>query len=68
MVALSHSEPCRTVHLPKALLARLAPAAKRRGLAVETLVFLLIDKIAEDGIADAVLDDAGHDYHSGAAA
>lgn len=68
MVARAIKEPCRSVHIPKAVLATLSPAAKKRGLNAETLVYLLIDRIAEDGIVDAVLDDAGHDYHTGVAA
>lgn len=50
-------EPCRTVHIPKELLKRLSPEAKRRGMCAETLVYLLVEKIAEDGLVEAVLDD-----------
>lgn len=48
---------CRSVLVPLGILQRLAPAARARGLRRETLAALIIEKVAEDGLIDAVLDD-----------
>jgi hypothetical protein len=48
---------CRSVLVPLGVLQRLAPAARTRGLRRETLAALIIEKVAEDALIDAVLDD-----------
>ncbi|MBB4465470.1 MULTISPECIES: hypothetical protein [Rhizobium] len=40
----------------------LRPAALKRNLSVDALIVLLIEKIAEDRLVDAVLDDAKVSY------
>ncbi|MBN9078224.1 MAG: hypothetical protein BGN87_06400 [Rhizobiales bacterium 65-79] len=48
---------CRSILLPLGVLQRLAPAARASGLRRETLAALIIEKVAEDSLVDAVLDD-----------
>lgn len=43
--------------LPKEIVSKLAPAAAARGLKVDELCLRLLRAIAEDNMADAVLDD-----------
>ncbi len=48
----------RTVHFPLALLQRLAPAARKRGMTRETLAWIIVERVVEDDLVEAVLDDA----------
>ena len=54
----NHGEVCRTVHIPIGVLQQIAPDAARRGLSRETLAALIVEKVAEDRLVDAVLDDS----------
>ena len=48
----------RTVVVPVDVLDALAPHAARRGLSVNALVRRIVETVADEGIVDAVLDDA----------
>lgn len=48
----------RTVIFPLDLLARLGPHAAKRGIHVNHLARLIVETVADEGIIDAVLDDA----------
>lgn len=61
--ARQHGDVKRALYLPIGLLQRLAPHARKRGVSRETLAFLIVDKVVEDGLVDAVLDD-GEDQPS----
>jgi hypothetical protein len=50
--------PPLVIRLENDVVRRLRPAAARRDLNVQALVVALLDAIAEDGLIDAVLDDA----------
>lgn len=50
-------EPCRSVHIPVSVLKRLAAPAKQRGVSPELLAYLLLDRIAEDDLVPAIMDD-----------
>ena len=51
------TQACQSVHIAKAILDKLAPAAKRRKLTPAALVRAMVDRIAEDNIVDAIMDD-----------
>jgi transposase len=54
----AHKGPMRTVHMSKADLEILTPQARKRGIHVAELARRLLCVIADDGLADAILDDA----------
>lgn len=52
-------EAGKPVRMPAGLLRRLQPAARKRGVSNETLAWMIVDAVVEDGLIDAVLDDGG---------
>ncbi|GAB4368161.1 MAG: hypothetical protein Kow00114_27260 [Kiloniellaceae bacterium] len=55
---LSYDVDGPAVEFPGQMLDSLKPAARRRGMGVHHLVRKLVEKIVEDGLVEAVLDDA----------
>jgi hypothetical protein len=51
----------RTVVFYVEALDRLRPAAEARGMHVNELVRLLVDRIVDDGLVGAILDDSPED-------
>lgn len=55
--ARSAPDACKSVHFPIRLLQQLQPAARKRRVSRETLAWMIVDRVAEDDLYDAVLDD-----------
>ncbi|MER8762845.1 hypothetical protein [Mesorhizobium sp. M0968] len=53
-----HEELCRTVLFPTEILDRLGPHAAKRNMHPNRLARLLVETIVDEGMIDAVLDDA----------
>lgn len=48
---------CARIDIPRAILARLQPAARARGLTDTALVVHILEAVGRDGLVAAVLDD-----------
>ncbi len=57
--ARSAPDACKSVHFPIRLLQQLQPAARKRRVSRETLAWMIVERVAEDDLIDAVLDDGG---------
>ena len=62
-------QSCRTVLFPIDVLAKLSAHAAKRGIAVNEIARRIVETVIDDGIVDAVLDDAAEvaEYLQGAA-
>lgn len=54
---VGNPDVCRAVLVPLGVLQRFAPAARTRGLRRETLAAMILEKVADDDLVNAVLDD-----------
>lgn len=57
-----HYKPFAAVRVDPKAIARLDGAARKRGVTTRELAATIIERVAHDGMVDAVLDDGGDVY------